>query len=57
MANLEVRTLLMEKNIRHFALAKELGIAEATLSRKLRDELPYTEKQKMIEAINKLANR
>lgn len=57
MANLEVRTLLMEKNIRHFALAKELGIAEATLSRKLRDELPYTEKQKMIETINKLANR
>ena len=57
MANIDIRILLAEKRIHHYELAKELGLADATLSRKLRYELPHTEKQKMIEAINKLANR
>lgn len=55
MANIDIRILLSEKRIHHYELAKELGMAEATLSRKLRYELPHTEKQKIIEAINRIA--
>lgn len=57
MANLDIRIALMQNNIKHFMFAKELGIAEATLSRKLREELSHDEKQKMMETINRIANR
>lgn len=56
MANLEIRLMLAEKDVKYYELAKELGIADTTLSKKLRYELPLTKKQEMIDAINRLSN-
>ena len=56
MANLEIRLMLAEKKVKHYELAKELGMADTTLSGKLRFELPPSKKQEMIDAINRLSN-
>lgn len=55
MANCEIRVALMTAGLKHYQLAKALGIHEVTLSRKLRHELPDEAKDKMIAAINNLA--
>lgn len=55
MKNLDIRVKLKEANIKQWELADQLGIAEMTLVRKLRYELPEEEKQKVFLIIKKLA--
>jgi hypothetical protein len=54
MKNLDIRTKLKEANIKQWELADQLGIAEMTLVRKLRYELPEEEKQKIFLIIAEL---
>lgn len=54
MANMDIRNLLFQNNIKHFTLAKELGVCESTLSRWLRAELPPGKKDEVLEAVKKL---
>ena len=55
MANKVIRCALINSGVKQYQLADKLGIAEATLSRKLRKELPKEEKQKILAAIEELA--
>ncbi len=49
--NLEIRTALKDNNLRHWELAKLIGVSENTLIRKLREELPLEDKKKILEII------
>ena len=51
MSNEKVRKALRVHDVKQWELAKMLGIAEATLSRKLRDELPDDEQDELIRMI------
>ena len=53
--NEAVRAPLRIWNIKQWELAQALGIAEATLSRKLRTELPIEEQMDMVKLIEKIA--
>ena len=54
-ANIDIRTRLIEAGVMHKQLAKEIGIAETSLSRKLRKELSDEEKENLIATIEYLA--
>lgn len=54
MANMEIRIKLKNSRIRQWELAEKLGIAEATLSRKFRKELPNEEKEMILSAIDEM---
>lgn len=54
-ANEAVRSTLRIQNKKQWELARALGIAEATLSRKLRTELPVEEQMEMVKLIEKIA--
>ena len=43
-ANMDIRKYALAKGVRLWEVAEKLGIAEGSLSRKLRKELPRTEK-------------
>lgn len=51
MANVEIRSTLLEANMKHWQLADLLGISEFTLCRRLRKELSKEEKAKIIKLI------
>lgn len=55
MANKEIRCALISYGFKQYQLAEELGIAEATLSRKLRKELTPEERDRVLAAIDRLA--
>lgn len=55
MANKEIRIALVNRGIRQYALAAFLGVTETTMSRKLRNELPEEEKERILAAIECLA--
>lgn len=57
MTNIEVRTEMRKMRIFSYEVAAELGIAETSLSRKMRKELSQEEKKEIIEVIHKLAKR
>lgn len=52
MNNVSIRIALISAGMRNYQLAEALGISEFTLSRKLRDELPQEEKERMLKIIN-----
>lgn len=54
MANAEIRELIRKKRLRHYEIAKALGVNEFTFSRWLRNELPDEKKRKIIEAIEQI---
>ena len=54
MKNKEIRARLVLVGIKQWQLAESLGIAEATLSRKLRKELPQDEKEKILRVISEM---
>ena len=43
-ANMDIRKLALDKGVRLWEVADKMGIAEGSLSRKLRKELPKMEK-------------
>ena len=55
MANLDIRAAAVSPGVRLWMVADALGIADASLSRKLRRELPEDEKEKILSIINRLA--
>lgn len=55
MSNNVIRCALITCGVKQYQLADKLGVAEATLSRKLRKELPPEDRQKILAAIEELA--
>ena len=55
MANLDIRAAAVAAGVRLWRVADALGIADASLSRKLRKELPQEEKEKIFSIIQKLS--
>lgn len=55
MANVEIRIRLAATGIKQYEVAAELGLAEGTLSRKLRFELPDEERTQILAAIDRLS--
>lgn len=55
MENREVRLTAAGTGVRLWQIAEVLGIADYTLSRRLRRELPSEEKQKILKIIEDLA--
>jgi hypothetical protein len=55
MKNLEIRQKAKEKGVLLWEVADTLKISEATMTRKLRKELPTKEKDQLFSIIEKLA--
>ncbi|MBQ6173474.1 MAG: hypothetical protein IJK28_02495 [Clostridia bacterium] len=55
MHNSKVRIALIEAGMKHFQLARLLGMHEQALSRKLREELPPDEQDRIVELIRQHA--
>ena len=55
LANTDVRTTAKEKGVRFWEIAEHLKISEPTMTRKLRRELPDSEKQEIFKIIDELA--
>lgn len=53
--NLEIRQKAKEKGVLLWEVADALKISEATMTRKLRKELPPEEKSQLLNIIEKLA--
>ena len=55
MANLDIRAAAVSAGVKLWRVADALGIADASLSRKLRKELSQEEKEKIFSIIRKLS--
>ena len=55
MANLDIRAAAVSAGVKLLRVADALGIADASLSRKLRKELPQEEKKKIFSIIEQLS--
>ena len=53
--NEEVRQLAKERDVKLWEIAERLGCADATLSRKLRRELPEAEKKAILDIIEAIS--
>jgi len=54
MINQEIRQAIFDSNIKKYIIADKLGISDSTFSRKLRKELPFKEKEKILNIIKEL---
>lgn len=57
MANQDIRQYAKKAGVRLWEVAEFLGISDPTMTRKLRHELPETEKTKLFEIIDKLTKK
>lgn len=55
MENLDLRNAAKKAGVRLWQVAAEYGCNDGNFSRKLRHELPATEKEKILEIIERLA--
>ncbi len=55
MRNIDLKQAAKQAGVQVWKIADHLGISEATMTRKLRHELPEEEKQKLLAAIEKLS--
>lgn len=55
MNNKEIRNAAGGYGLKLWQVAEEIGMNESAFSRKLRRELPHEEKQRILEAIDRLA--
>ncbi len=51
--NVKIRIAMLETGMKQWELARILGMSESVLSRRLRDELPEDEQDKIVELIEK----
>lgn len=51
MQNFEIREAAMRAGVRHWEIARKMGVPEATFSRYLRLELPEAEREKVLRII------
>ena len=54
-ANKKLRDYMKELNVPYWSLAKELGVAESTLIRWLREELPDDTRKTYMKLVKKIA--
>ena len=57
MNNMELRSSAKKHQVRHWQIARELGISEFSFSRKLRDDLSTEEKNKILDIIERLGEQ
>lgn len=57
MFNKDVRAYAKGKGVKLWQVAKAMGISEPTMTRKLRSELPETDKQTFRRIINELSTQ
>lgn len=50
-SNIKIRVKMIEAGMKQWELARLLGIGESVLSRKLRDELPEEEQDRIVTLI------
>ena len=55
MNNTRIRNALFQNNTKYWQLARIMGVSEATLSRRLRDELPDDEQARIVRLIEREA--
>ena len=55
LTNTDIRTTAKENGVRFWEIAERLKISEPTMTRKLRKELPDSEKQEIFKIIDELA--
>lgn len=55
MTNADIREYAIQKKVRLWQIAQELGINDGNFSRKLRNELPGDTKQRIYKIIDELA--
>lgn len=55
MANSAIKVRLMKCDIRQWELARKMGISETTLYRRLREELPREERNRILSIIDEIA--
>ena len=55
MNNLELRTKARRNGVRLWEIAEYLNVSDPTMTRKLRRELPATEKQRILAIIDEIA--
>ncbi|SHI24737.1 hypothetical protein SAMN02745823_03860 [Sporobacter termitidis DSM 10068] len=55
MANIEIRRIAQQYNIKLWRIAHVLGMTDGNFSRKMRYELPDAEKQKIFNIIKNLS--
>jgi len=53
--NTDIKVAAIRAGVKLWELAEALGIADTSLSRKLRRELPDDEKQRILEIIDRLS--
>lgn len=51
MKNIKIRQALKETGVRYWELARLMGISDGTLCRRLRDEIPAEEQDKIVKLI------
>ena len=51
MNNVKIRKALKETGVKYWELARLMGISDATLCRRLRDEIPAEEQDQIVELI------
>ena len=54
MANSKIKMRLMERDVRQWELAKKMGISETTLYRRLREELPRDEQNRILSIVDEI---
>ena len=55
--NKDIRIYMVQKDVRQWAVALEMGMAEASLSRLLRHEVSPVKKKQITDAIDRLAEK
>lgn len=53
MENKRIRKELKERGVKYWELARIMGISDATLTRRLRNEIPEEEQDRIIKLIRK----
>ena len=54
MNNIEIRELIAKKRLKHYEVAKALGVHRCTFAIWLQTELPQDKKEQIIKAINSI---
>lgn len=54
MSNQDIRIAILQANLKHYQVAKKIGIPAESFSRKLRYELSESEKDRILNAIKEL---
>ena len=54
MTNIEIRQAIKNEKIKYWQVAEKMGINDGNFSRKLRKELPKSEKTKILEIIENI---